>query len=477
MKIRLNTGRALAPAEHRSRRCVIALTIALLTACGDAPSDQSLPTTSANQTVIHCGTLIDGIADEALVNQLILVDQGRIKAVISADQMGHTVESSRAGVSEEVAYIDLSDSTCLPGLIDTHVHFDGNPEDSIDYSIYTRRTPAENLALILANAKTTLLTGFTTVRHVGAWFPNAVYQARDQIRAGQAIGPRILTAGPYLTIPGGGGDLTFPEVPADQIPSESQFGIASTPQQFAKRAEAAIIEGADFLKVIASGAVFSIGTDPGAPEMSREDIAAVVRVAKQYDKQVTAHVHSDQSGRDAILAGVDSLEHASLLEDATIALAHQRGVAFSMDIYNGTYTDTIGRAQGYPEIFLRRNTQTTEAQRAVFRKAYAAGVTLLYGTDAAVLPHTMGGWQFATMIEHGMTPMEAIRSATSVAADHLRISDDVGAVMPGRQADIIGVKANPLTDPLPLQAVDVVIQAGIVVKQAPHVESGVDPTQ
>ena len=368
MKVRLNTGRALAPAEHRSRRCVIALTIALLTACGDAPSDQSLPTTSANQTVIHCGALIDGIADEALVNQLILVDQGRIKAVISADQMGHTVESSRAGVSEEVAYIDLSDSTCLPGLINTHVHFDGNPEDSIDYSIYTRRTPAENLALILANAKTTLLTGFTTVRHVGAWFPNAVYQARDQIRAGQAIGPRILTAGPYLTIPGGGGDLTFPEVPADQIPSESQFGIASTPQQFAKRAEAAIIEGADFLKVIASGAVFSIGTDPGAPEMSREDIAAVVRVARQYDKQVTAHVHSDQSGRDAILAGVDSLEHASLLEDATIALAHQRGVAFSMDIYNGTYTDTIGRAQGYPEIFLRRNTQTTEAQRAIFRK-------------------------------------------------------------------------------------------------------------
>ena len=471
MKVRLNTGRALAPAEHRSRRCVIALTIALLTACGDAPSDQSLPTTSANQTVFHCGTLIDGIADEALVSQLIRVDQGRIKAVISADQMGHTVESSRAGVSEEVAYIDLSDSTCLPGLINTHVHFDGNPEDSIDYSIYTRRTPAENLALILANAKTTLLTGFTTVRHVGAWFPNAVYQARDQIRAGQAIGPRILTAGPYLTIPGGGGDLTFPEVPADQIPSESQFGIASTPQQFAKRAEAAIIEGADFLKVIASGAVFSIGTDPGAPEMSREDIAAVVRVARQYDKQVTAHVHSDQSGRDAILAGVDSLEHASLLEDATIALAHQRGVAFSMDIYNGTYTDTIGRAQGYPEIFLRRNTQTTEAQRAVFRKAYAAGVTLLYGTDAAVLPHTMGGWQFATMIEHGMTPMEAIRSATSVAADHLRISADVGAVMPGRQADIIAVKTNPLTDPLPLRAVDVVIQAGIVVKQAPHVES------
>ncbi len=262
----------------------------------------------------------------------------------------------------------------------------------------------------------------------------------------------------------------FQKFPSDQIPAESQLGIASTPQQFAERAEAAIEGGADFLKVIASGAVFSIGTDPGAPEMSQEDIAAVVRVAQQYDKQVTAHVHSDQSGRDAILAGVDSLEHASLLEDTTIALAHQRGVALSMDIYNGTYTDTIGRSQGYPEVFLQRNTQTTEAQRAVFKKAYAAGVTLLYGTDAAVLPHTMGGWQFATMIEHGMTPMEAIRSATSVAAAHLRL--ELTSVQYARQAGRYYCdEIKPLTDPLSFRDVEVVIQAGIVVKQPSPPES------
>ena len=471
MEVRLNNDQAIVTFEYRLRRCVIGLTFSLLTACGEAPSEQSLSTTPAAEVVIHCGALIDGIADKPLANQLILVDQGRISSVVSADQTGPKADLSHRDRSEAGTHIDLSEFTCLPGLINTHVHFDGNPEDSVDYSIYARRTPAENLALVLANAKTTLLTGFTTVRHVGAWFPNAVYQARDQIRSGEAMGPMILTAGPYLTIPGGGGDLTFPEIPADQIPAESQLGIASTPQQFAERAEAAIKGGADFLKVIASGAVFSIGTDPGAPEMSQEDIAAVVRIAQQYDKQVTAHVHSDQSGRDAILAGVDSLEHASLLEDTTIALAQQRGVALSMDIYNGTYTDTIGRSQGYPEVFLQRNTQTTEAQRAVFKKAYAAGVTLLYGTDAAVLPHTMGGWQFATMIEHGMTPMEAIRSATSVAADHLRISADVGAVMPGRQADIIAMKSNPLTDPLSFRDVEVVIQAGIVVKQPSPPES------
>lgn len=460
MVVRPNKDGAMPAVKQCLRSSVIGLTAALFVACGDAPSPQALPTTLTAEVVIHCGALIDGISDKPLIDQVILVDQARIRSVVSADQLG-------VSATEERAHIDLREFTCLPGLINTHVHFDGNPEDSVDYSIYARRTAAENLALVLANAKTTLLTGFTTVRHVGAWFPNAVYQARDKIRAGEAIGPRILTAGPYLTIPGGGGDLTFPEIPVDQIPPESQLGIASTSQQFAQRAEAAIAGGADFLKVIASGAVFSLGTDPGAPEMSQADIAAVVKVAKQYDKQVTAHVHSDQSGRDAILAGVDSLEHASLLDDATIALARQRGVALSMDIYNGTYTDTIGRSQGYPEIFLQRNTQTTEAQRAVFKKAYAAGVTLLYGTDAAVLPHTMGGWQFATMIEHGMTPMEAIRSATSVAADHLRIDADVGAVIPGRQADIIAVKVDPLTDPLSLRDVDVVIQAGIVVKQPP----------
>lgn len=471
MGIRLNDVEAMQASGHRLQHCVIGLAVALLAACGDAPSQQSMSTPPIAEVVIHCGSLIDGLTDEPLSNQLILVDQGRISAVLSADQTGPKADLSHRALSEAETHFDLSDFTCLPGLINTHVHFDGNPEDSVDYSIYARRTPEENLALVLTNAKTTLLTGFTTVRHVGAWFPNAVYQARDQIRAGKAMGPRILTAGPYLTIPGGGGDLTFPEIPAEQIPAESQLGIASTPQQFAERAEAAIQGGADFLKVIASGAVFSIGTDPGAPEMSQEDIAAVVRVAQQYDRQVTAHVHSDQSGRDAILAGVDSLEHASLLEDTTIALAQQQGVALSMDIYNGTYTDTIGRSQGYPEVFLQRNTQTTEAQRAVFKKAYAVGVTLLYGTDAAVLPHTMGGWQFATMIEHGMTPMEAIRSATSVAADHLRIEADVGAVVPGRLADIIAVKSDPLTDPLSLRSVDVVIQAGKVVKQAPPPQS------
>ena len=435
------------------------LLMALLGSCADPEKTSATEPSTATpnvDTIVHCGILIDGLTDRPLPHQSISIHSGRIVSVAPTSDL-----SSHSG---DPNVLDLSDMTCLPGLINTHVHFDGNPEDSVDYSVYATRTAAETLQLILDNAETTLLTGFTTVRHVGAWFPDAVYKARALIEGGDAPGPRIQTAGPYLTIPGGGGDLTFPEIPPEDIPAESQQGIASTAEEFAARAEAAIAAGADFLKVIASGAVFSVGTTPGAPEMTRADIEAVVTVAKRHGKKVTAHVHSDQSGQDAIRAGVDSLEHASLLKENTIELAAAQGVAFSMDVYNGTYTDTIGREQGYPDVFLQRNTDTTEAQRLVFEKAYEKGVTLLYGTDAAVLPHDMGGWQFATMVERGMRPMDAIRSATSVAAEHMGLSADVGAVAPGRVADLIAVRGNPLADTETLRDVAVVMQAGVIVK-------------
>ena len=434
---------------------------ALLSGCGQS-SGPNNPQQTSNaypaEIVVHCGRLIDGVSDEPRLNQSIHIRGERIVRI--------EAQNAAPPLTSQAVIHDLTEFTCLPGLINTHVHFDGNPEDSVDYSVYARRTPDETLQLILDNAKTTLLTGFTTVRHVGAWFPDTVYRARELIDSGQAPGPRIQTAGPYLTIPGGGGDLTFPEIPVEDIPSESQQGIASTPEEFAARAEAAIAAGADFLKIIASGAVFSVGTVPGAPEMTRADIEAVVGVAKRHGKKVTAHVHSDQSGQDAIRAGVDSLEHASLLKESTIELAAAQGVAFSMDVYNGTYTDTIGREQGYPDVFLQRNTDTTEAQRLVFEKAYEKGVTLLYGTDAAVLPHDMGGWQFATMVERGMRPMDAIRSATSVAAEHMELSADVGAVEPGRVADLIAVRGDPLMDTRILRDVAVVMQAGVIVKAA-----------
>ena len=425
----------------------VALTMTVASARAAGESEVSLK----QQTKIYCGSLIDGISDHPLSSQTLTISDGIIISI------SETLPAAEID-------LDLSDYTCLPGLINTHVHFDANPEDAADYGIYARRTYADNLALILGNAETTLRTGFTTVRHAGAWFPDALASAKAKIDAGHAVGPRIQSAGPYLTIAGGGGDLRFPEIPADKIPPESQQGIASTPEEFAARAQSAISNGAEFLKVIASGAVFSTGTEPGAPEMHQDDIAAVVAVAKQHGVKVTAHVHSDQSGQDAILAGVNSLEHASLLSDATIALAVESNVALSMDIYNGTYTDTVGRELGYPEVFIQRNHDTTEAQRVVFEKAVAAGATILYGTDAGVLPHDMGGWQFEIMVERGMTPMQAIKSATSVAAEHMGLDADIGSLRVGLQADIIAVRGHPTVDVTRLRDVSVVLKGGVVIR-------------
>ena len=402
-------------------------------------------------STIRCGNTIDGISDQALGPKTLTIQSGLIISIAETQV-------------ETAVDLDLSEYTCLPGLINTHVHFDANPEDASDYGIYARRTRDDNLALILRNAAITVRAGFTTVRHAGAWFPDTLAQAKSKIDSGTAIGPRIQSAGPYLTIPGGGGDLTFPEIPTDKIPAESQQGIATTPREFAERAENAINKGADFLKVIASGAVFSTGTAPGAPEMHQDDIEAVVAVAKARGVKVTAHVHSDQSGQDAILAGVNSLEHASLLSDETIALVVEYDVALSMDVYNGTYTDTVGRESGYPEVFLERNFDTTEAQRVVFEKAIAAGATLLYGTDAGVLPHEMGGWQFDIMVERGMTPMQAIKSATTVAAEHMGLAKEVGAIRSGLRADLIAVRKNPLLDPKAFRDVVAVIKEGELLK-------------
>lgn len=422
--------------------CLLATSTSILNA--ETPSAVVINT-------IHCGNVIDGIADEPIGPRILTMNNGVITSIAQPSEL-HTVD------------LDLSDHTCLPGLINTHVHFDANPEDAADYGVYARRTIEDNLKLILRNAETTLRSGFTTVRHAGAWFPDTLAVARAEIEAGRALGPRIQSAGPYLTIPGGGGDLTFPEIPPDKIPTESQQGIAKTPEEFAERASNAIDKGADFLKVIASGAVFSTGTEPGAPEMHQDDIEAVVAVAIQHGVKVTAHVHSDQSGRDAILAGVNSLEHASLLSNETIGLAVEHGVALSMDVYNGTYTDTVGREQGYPEVFIQRNVETTEAQRLVFEKAVAAGATILYGTDAGVLPHDMGGWQFEVMVERGMTPMQAIKSATSVAAHHMELDDMVGALQEGLRADLVAVRGNPSGDVKRLREVSIVIKDGVVVK-------------
>jgi imidazolonepropionase-like amidohydrolase len=433
------------------------LPIVLLACKGSPPTSPALASVpfdpDSGSIAIRCGTLIDGLADDVAKNRLVIIRDGRFERIDSGD----------ARPPADLPYLDLSEYTCLPGLINTHVHLADVPERASDYSVYYRLTDAENTRTTTENAKITLLTGFTTVRNVGDYYPQFVYDIRDRVRAGDALGPRIRAAGPYLTIPGGGGDLVLPGHDESEIPAAARTGVASTPEEFEDAARRAVANGADFLKVMASGAVFSFGVEPGAPEMHQDDIEAVVKVAREHGLKVTAHVHSAQSGKDAVLAGVDSLEHASLLDDEAIALVAEHNVTLSMDVYNGTYTENVGREQGYPESMMQRNFDTTEAQRVVFEKTYARGIRISYGTDGAVLPHHMGGWQFGIMVERGMTPMDAIKSATTIAADHMDMPD-VGAVAPGLFGDLIAVRGNPLEDQEVMKDVAVVLKGGLAFK-------------
>lgn len=404
--------------------------------------------------VLQCGALIDGMSDTPLPDVTVIIREGRVAEI----------RRGRAA-PRGLPVLDLAGYTCLPGLIDMHTHITERPEDTSDLRVYFDRTQAEQLAISREFAAATLLAGFTTVRNVGVYVGWTDRELRDAIAAGQVAGPRMQVVGYYLTIPGGGGDLLVPGVPEAQIPAAVRLGVARGPAEFRAKAQAAVDGGADLLKVIASGAVLAYGGVPGEPEMTPGEIAAVTEVAHAAGLKVAAHAHGARSIREAILAGADTIEHASLIDDEGIALAKAHDVALSMDVYNGDYIDTEGRRQGWPEEFLRKNAETTEAQRQGFTRAHAAGVAIVYGTDAGVYPHGLNARQFPIMVERGMTPMEAIKAATSLAAHYMGWADRVGAVAPGRFGDVIAVKGDPLADIRQLQDVAVVVKGGLLFKQ------------
>jgi imidazolonepropionase-like amidohydrolase len=401
---------------------------------------------------IRCGSLIDGVTDQPRHDVTVVVRAGRIEKLVAGS------------TDTDLPALDLREYTCLPGLIDMHDHITERPEDTADYTVYLRRTVAEQQALSREQALATLLAGFTTVRNVGVYTAWTDRELRDAINRGEVAGPRLQISGYYLTIPGGGGDLIIPGVAPADIPARFHAGAARGVEQFRRKAQEAIDGGADVLKVIASGAVLAYGGVPGAPEMTPEEIGAVVRTAHAAGIKVAAHAHGARSIKEAILAGVDTVEHASLIDADGIRLAREHDVALSMDIYSGDYIDTEGRKQRWPEEFLRKNIETTEAQRQGFTRAHAAGAPIVYGTDAGVYPHGLNARQFPIMVKRGMTPMEAIRSATSVAARYMGWSDRVGELAPGRYADLIAVRGDPLQDITRLQTVAVVIKDGLAFK-------------
>ncbi len=449
------------------RATALLLALTTLAACAYTPPLQTsrldvrqVPYTPDSGTIaLRCGKLIDGVSDTPQRDALVLIRDGKIRSIKEKS-------SRNDALSTHVPVLDLSGYTCLPGLIDMHTHLTDRPEDTVDLTVYFSRPAEETLRLSKENASATLLAGFTSVRNVGTYALGTDTALRDAINSGKAAGPRMQASGPYLTIPHGGGDLFVPDF--KEPPGSERFhaGVARGPDQFRERAEFLIDNGSDLLKVIASGAVLAFGGVPGAPEMNQDEIQAVVDIAHAVGKKVAAHAHGAESIRMAIAAGADTIEHASYLDDAGIAAALKQGhVALSMDVYNGDYIDTEGRKAGWPQEFLRKNTETTEIQRVAFTKAVKAGVPIVFGTDAGVFPHGLNARQFPIMVARGMTPMQAIESATRVAAQFMGWSTRVGTVEPDKLGDVIAVKGDPLQDISVLQNVAVVIKGGMLFKQ------------
>jgi imidazolonepropionase-like amidohydrolase len=405
----------------------------------------------AQTSYVRAGRFVDTETGVVLTDRLIRIENGRVAAV-----------TAYAAVPAGAAVTDWSAYTVIPGLIDMHTHLAdwGQTSNVAEPLLHS----AQEIAYVgLHNARVTLRAGFTTVHDVGCFRGLSDVALRDAIDRGDVEGPRMNVVGAYITVPGGGGEVTglAPDV---KIPEEMRMGVESSANEARLKVNYLYQHGVNSTKLIVTGAVLAEGTEPGRQEMSEEEIRAAVDAAKANGSWATAHAHGAEGIKAAIRGGVRSVEHASLIDDEGIAMAKARGIYLVMDIYNGDYIEEVGTKEGWPAGYLRKNRETTDAQRENFRKAVKAGVKVSFGTDAGVYPHGENARQFKYMVRYGMTAMQAIQAATVVAAEQLEWSKDVGALSPGHYADMVAVKADPLADISALEHVDHVMKGGVLVR-------------
>jgi imidazolonepropionase-like amidohydrolase len=403
---------------------------------------------TAKRIAIRAGRLIDGKSAEPISNAIILIEGDRIAAVGQGLQIPAGVET-----------IDLSQSTVLPGLIDCHTHIVSQPENY--YEDRFRRSPIDLAVTAHIYARRTLEAGFTTVRDVGE--PEFIDVAlRNAINSGKVLGPRMQVATLAVGATGGHADLVgfSPYIKIGQF-----SGIADGVDEIRKLIRFEVKNGADLIKMIATAGVMSEEESVGAPQFSFEEMKAIVEEAARWGKKVAAHAHGTEGIKLAVRAGVASIEHGSLIDDEGIQLMKERGTYLVGDIYNHDFIITEFKRLGFPDKVLEKEKSLGELQREKYARAAKAGVKLAYGTDAGVYPHGWNAKQFAYMIRAGLTPMEAIKTATVNAADLLGWSDRVGAVAPGLYADLIAVAGDPLKDISELERVSFVMKGSVIYKK------------
>ncbi|MDR6510634.1 imidazolonepropionase-like amidohydrolase [Novosphingobium capsulatum] len=403
----------------------------------------------AKTVVVRAAHMIDVLAGKRVDGAQVVITDGRITAV------GKSGDAVPAGAE----VVDLGQRTLLPGLIDMHVHLTGDPT----LSGYRGLEFTDNLSTVIgvANARKTVEAGFTTVRNVGSANYDDV-ALKQGIELGYVPGPRIVPATYALGATGGHCDSTeFP--PSITVPSPQ---IANTPEEFRALVRKVRKYGAEVIKICATGGVFSKTDSVGAQQMSFDELKAVADEAHMLGMRVAAHAHGTAGINDALRAGIDTIEHASLADEESFKLAKAKGAWLDMDIYNDDYILAEGEKNGvFPES-LAKEKMIGRKQRETFRAAHAAGVKLLFGTDGGVYPNGYNARQFAKMVEWGMTPIEAIQAATKSAAEALDRTADVGAIATGRYGDLIAVDGDPLADVRTLEHVAFVMKGGEVVKPA-----------
>ncbi len=398
-------------------------------------------------TYIKAGSLFDSRSGAISKNRVITVEGNRVTAVGGAETV----------IPENAKVIDLSSSFVLPGVMDMHTHVVGN----LDTYFFAGYFQSPHRATIggVVNAKKTLMAGFTTIRNVGAG-DYADIALRNAINAGEIPGPRMAVSGPGLGITGGHCDNNA----LNSSFEERSDGVADGPWAVRTRIRKNIKYGADLTKFCATGGVFSKGTKVGMTQYTLKEMQAIVDESHTHDRKVAAHAHGNEGIKRAILAGVDSIEHASFLDEEAVRMGIDRGTFFALDIYNTEYTLEEGAANGVPEENINKEREVGTRQRESFSLAVKMGARVVFATDAGVYPHGDNGKQFARAVRFGMTPTQAIQSATSVAADLLGWEDRVGEIAPGMYADIIAVHGDPLDDIGELEDVDFVMKGGVVYK-------------